>query len=249
MLKIIMHGCNGRMGQTIVNLIREDENKIIVAGVSADGQALNSFPVYKNILECKENADVIIDFSNTSTLNDLLSYATSHNTPLVIATTGFSDEELNKIKEASKTIPILRSANMSLGINLMLDLIKKATSTLEKDFDIEIIEKHHNNKVDAPSGTALLLADTINDTLNEKANYKYDRHIEKQKRTKNEIGIHAIRGGTIVGEHSVIFAGDDEVIEITHTASSRKIFAKGALHAVDFIVEQKTGLFSMQDSL
>lgn len=249
MLKIIMHGCNGRMGQTIVNLIREDEDKIIVAGVSSDGQALNAFPVYKNISECQEEADVIIDFSNTSALNDLLTFATSHNTPLVIATTGFSDEELNKIKETSKTIPILRSANMSLGINLMIDLLKKATSTLEKDFDIEIIEKHHNNKVDAPSGTALLLADTINDTLSEKTTYKYDRHTEKQKRTKNEIGIHAIRGGTIVGEHTVIFAGEDEVIEITHTASSRKIFAKGAIHAAEFISKQENGLYSMQDSL
>lgn len=249
MLKIIMHGCNGRMGQTIVNLVREDEDKIIVAGVSADGQALNSFPVYTNIFECQENADVIIDFSNTSTLNDLLDYATTHKTPLIIATTGFSDEELNLINEASKIIPILRSANMSLGINLMLDLIKKATSTLENDFDIEIIEKHHNNKVDAPSGTALLLADTINDTLKEKSTYKYDRHTEKQKRTKNEIGIHAIRGGTIVGEHTVLYAGDDEVIEIKHTASSRKIFAKGAIHAAKFIVNQKNGLYSMQDSL
>ena len=249
MFKIIMHGCNGRMGQTIVNLIREIEDKIIVAGISADGQALNSFPVYKNISECQEKADVIIDFSNTSTLNDLLSYATSHKTPLVIATTGFSEEELNQISEASKIIPILRSANMSLGINLMLDLIKKATSTLEKDFDIEIIEKHHNNKVDSPSGTALLLADAINDTLEEKATYKYDRHTEKQKRSKNEIGIHAIRGGTIVGEHTVICAGEDEVIEIKHTASSRKIFAKGAIHAADFISKQKSGLYSMQDSL
>jgi len=249
MLKIIMHGCNGRMGQTIVNLIREDEDKIIVAGVSVDGQALNSFPVYSNILECQEDADVIIDFSNTSTLNELLSFATSHKIPLVIATTGFSEEELSKINEASKIIPILRSANMSLGINLMIDLIKKATSTLEKDFDIEIIEKHHNNKVDSPSGTALLLADTINATLSEKATYKYDRHTEKQKRSKNEIGIHAIRGGTIVGEHTVIFAGDDEVIEITHTASSRKIFAKGAIHAADFISKQEVGLYSMQDSL
>ena len=249
MLKIIMHGCNGRMGQTIVNLVRESKDKIIVAGISADGQALNSFPVYTNISECQESADVIIDFSNPSTLNGLISYATTHKIPLVIATTGFSDEELNRINEAGKIIPILRSANMSLGINLMLDLVKKATSTLENNFDIEIIEKHHNNKVDSPSGTALLLADTINDTLNEKAIYKYDRHTEKQKRTKNEIGIHAIRGGTIVGEHSVIFAGDDEVIEITHTASSRKIFAKGAIHAAEFIIKQNNGLYSMQDSL
>lgn len=248
MLKIIMHGCNGRMGQTIVDLIREDEDKIIVAGVSMDGQALNSFPVYTNISECQEDADVIIDFSNPSTLSDLLSYATLHKTALVIATTGFSDEELNQINQASKHIPILRSANMSLGINLMLDLIKKAASALEKDFDIEIIEKHHHNKVDAPSGTALLLADTINDTLKEKAIYKYDRHTEKQKRIPNEIGIHAIRGGTIVGEHTVIFAGDDEVIEITHTASSRKIFAKGAIRASEFISKQENGLYSMQDS-
>ena len=247
MLKIIMHGCNGRMGQTIVNLIRESEDKIVVAGVSADGQALNSFPVYTNISECQEDADVIIDFSNPSSLNDLLAYATSHKTPLVIATTGYNDEELKKIREASKIIPIFLSFNMSLGINVLLKLIKESTKLLE-GFDIEVVEKHHNKKIDAPSGTAIMIANAIKEVL-PNIEYSYGRYGTNTKRKENEVGIHAIRGGTIVGEHNVIYAGHDEIIELKHIAQSKDIFAKGSIAAAKYLVNQNPGYYNMDNML
>lgn len=247
MIRVILSGANGKMGQTITRLISQDENMIIVAGISLDGQAHNYYPVYKNISDCKETADVILDFSNINTLYDNLSFAKNTNTPLVIATTGFSEKHVQDIEEAAKHMVILRSANMSLGINLMVELIKEAASTL-LDFDVEIIDMHHNQKIDSPSGTALLLADAINETRTNKAEYEYNRHEEREKRKKDEIGIHSVRGGTIVGDHTVIFAGQEEIIEITHKAASRDLFARGAIKAVEFIIGQPKGrLYSMKD--
>lgn len=249
MIRIILSGSNGKMGQTITRLVSEDEDMVIVAGVSIDGQALNYYPVYKNIQECDIDADVVLDFSNVSTLQDTLTFIKNKKMPAVIATTGFSTEQIKEIEKTAQIVPILRSANMSLGINLMTELIRKATKVLCEDFDIEIVEAHHNQKVDAPSGTAILLADEINDELSNEYNYEYNRHDKKEKRPKKEIGIHAIRGGNIVGDHTVIFAGPDEIIEIKHKAQSRDLFARGAIKAVKFMANKREAgkLYTMKD--
>jgi 4-hydroxy-tetrahydrodipicolinate reductase len=226
---------------------KPNENIIIVAGISFNGQANNYYPVYKSISDCKVAADVILDFSNINTLYDNLNFAKKTKTPLVIATTGFSEKQVQDIEEAAKYVPILRSANMSLGINLIVELVKEAAATL-KDFDVEIVDIHHNQKIDSPSGTALLIADAINETREKRAEYEYNRHEKREKRKKDEIGIHSIRGGNIVGDHTIIFAGQDEVVEITHKAASRDLFARGAIKAAEFIVGQPAGrLYSMKD--
>lgn len=244
--KIILSGCMGRMGKTISGLVENSADFSVVAGVDIVGDDNIAFPIYNNISQIKEKADVIIDFSNSSSLDSLLDYAKETATPLVLATTGYSDEQIEKIKKTAKFIPIFFSFNMSLGVNLILSLSKKAATILGDGYDIEIIEKHHNQKLDAPSGTAIMIANAIDSAKNGEMQFEYDRHSKRQKRQKNEIGIHSVRGGTIVGEHEVIFAGDDEIISISHTASSRRIFAVGALRAADFISKIKAvGLYDM----
>ncbi len=248
MVNVIMHGCNGKMGRVITNLVSQDNDIEIVAGVDAYTGIDNEYPVFTSIKECTVKADVIIDFAVTSAIDDLLDYSVSTKTPVVICTTGLSAEQLDKVNEASKKVAVLRSANMSLGINTLMKLLRTATEVLaNRGFDIEIVEKHHNQKVDAPSGTALALADCMNQVLDNQYDYTYDRSTVRQKRAKNEIGISAVRGGTIVGEHEVIFAGIDEVIEIKHTAYSKAIFAKGAIDAAKFLKGKDAGLYNMAD--
>lgn len=248
MVNVIMHGCNGKMGRVITNLVSQDNDIEIVAGVDAYTGIDNEYPVFTSIKECTVKADVIIDFAVTSAIDDLLDYSVSTKTPVVICTTGLSAEQLDKVNEAGKKVAVLRSANMSLGINTLMKLLKTATEVLaDRGFDIEIVEKHHNQKVDAPSGTALALADCMNQVLDNQYDYTYDRSTVRQKRAKNEIGISAVRGGTIVGEHEVIFAGIDEVIEIKHTAYSKAIFAKGAIDAAKFLKGREAGLYNMAD--
>ena len=248
MVNVIMHGCNGKMGRVITNLVSQDNDIEIVAGVDAYTGIDNEYPVFTSIKECTVKADVIIDFAVTSAIDNLLDYSVSTKTPVVICTTGLSAEQLEKVNEASKKVAVIRSANMSLGINTLMKLLKTATEVLaNRGFDIEIVEKHHNQKVDAPSGTALALADCMNQVLDNQYDYTYDRSTVRQKRAKNEIGISAVRGGTIVGEHEVIFAGIDEVIEIKHTAYSKAIFAKGAIDAAKFLKGKEAGLYNMAD--
>ncbi|WP_302625805.1 4-hydroxy-tetrahydrodipicolinate reductase [uncultured Eubacterium sp.] len=248
MVHVIMHGCNGKMGRVITNLAAQDDNVEIVAGIDAYTGVANEYPVFSSIKECTIKADVIIDFAVTAAISDLLDYAVETQTPVVICTTGLSAQQLEKVNEASKKVAILRSANMSLGINTLMKLLRTATEVLaDRGFDIEIVEKHHNQKVDAPSGTALALADCMNQVLDNEYDYTYDRSTVRKKRNKKEIGLSAVRGGTIVGEHEVIFAGIDEVIEIKHTAYSKAIFAKGAIDAAKFLAGKEAGIYNMAD--
>jgi 4-hydroxy-tetrahydrodipicolinate reductase len=238
------------MGQVITGLVEKDENAKIVAGVDVYTEVKNDYPVFASIDKCDVDADVIIDFSNVGAVDGLIDYAVKKQIPVVLCTTGLSEEQLSKVNEASKQVAILRSANMSLGINTLMKLLTVATNILAKEgFDIEIVEKHHNQKLDAPSGTALALADTINEALENSYDYKFDRSKERAKRKTNEIGISAVRGGTIVGEHEIIFAGTDEVIEIKHTAYSRAIFAKGSIAAAHYLKDCKAGMYDMSDVL
>lgn len=248
MTRIIMHGCNGRMGQVITGLCRKEENLAIVAGIDPSDHIQNEYPVFPSIRDCTVEADVIIDFASAKAVDDLLAYSVEKKIPVVLCTTGLSDEQLAHVKDAAAQVAILKSANMSLGINVLLDLLQKAARVLAPaGFDMEIVEKHHNQKLDAPSGTALALADAMNDALEEDYSYQYDRTKEKKKRDPHEIGISAVRGGSIVGEHEVIFAGMDEVITFQHTAYSRSIFAKGAMEAARFLSGKPAGLYDMQD--
>lgn len=246
MTRIIMHGCNGKMGQMIASLIAQDDEIEIVAGVDVSDHISNPFPVFKTISECNVEADAIIDFASAKAVDALLDYCLEKKTPCVLCTTGLNPEQTQRIVEVAKETAILKSANMSLGINMLLKLLKEATNVLAPaGFDIEIVEKHHNQKIDAPSGTALALADSINEELNNDYQYCYDRSQIREKRTKKEIGIAAIRGGTIVGEHDVIFAGADEVITFSHTAYSKAIFAKGAIQAAKFLKGKPAGFYNM----
>ena len=247
MTKIIMNGCNGKMGQVITRLVSEDNECEIVAGFDVNDSIENTYPVFTNPDEFTGDADVIIDFSHPSALTTVLNYCKKRKLPVILATTGYTDEQKKEFTEASKEIPVFFSANMSLGINLIIALAKKATKLLEGNFDIEIVERHHNQKIDAPSGTALAIADAIDETLSYPAEYVYDRHAVRRKRKPTEIGIHAVRGGTIVGDHDVIFAGTDEVITFSHTAYSKAIFGKGALQAALFLAGKEPGLYDMQD--
>ena len=247
-MKVLLHGCNGRMGQVLTRIISETPGMEVVCGVDKNFDRIkNPYPVYESLDKVAESVDVLIDFSNHLCLDDILRYGIEKNVPLVICTTGFSPEEKKRMFEASKKIPILNSSNMSIGITLLLSLVKQAASALYGDFDIEIIEKHHNQKLDSPSGTALMIANAINDSLENGLEYVYGRHSKTQKREKKEIGIHAVRGGAIVGEHDVIFAGPGEIIEISHTALSRDVFAHGAVRAAKYIVGKEAGLYSMKD--
>ncbi|MBQ8592274.1 MAG: 4-hydroxy-tetrahydrodipicolinate reductase [Lachnospiraceae bacterium] len=246
MTKVIMHGCNGKMGQVITGLIAADEEIEIVAGIDAYDGIQNTYPVFTDITKCDVEADAIIDFAAAAAVDGLLDYCVARQIPCVLCTTGLSEEQLAKVEEASKKVAILKSANMSLGINMLLKILKEATAILAPaGFDIEIVEKHHNLKVDAPSGTALALADSINEELNNEYEYKYDRSTERVKRPQKEIGIAAVRGGTIVGDHDVIFAGADEVITFSHRAYSKAVFGKGVIQAAKFLKGKPAGLYQM----
>ncbi len=247
MIKIIMNGCNGKMGQVISRIVAEDSACEIVAGFDIADNGTNTYPVYTNPADFKGDADVVIDFSHPDSLEGLLAYCKEKKLPVIVATTGLSNQQKNIMEAASAHIPVFFSANMSLGINLLIDLAKKATKLLGESFDIEIIEKHHNQKIDAPSGTALAIADAISEDMDTDAEYVYDRHTSRKKRKKSEIGIHAVRGGTIVGEHSVIFAGTDEIIELKHQAASKEIFAVGAVKAAKFLAGKTAGMYCMND--
>lgn len=246
MVKAIIHGCNGKMGQVIAGLIAQDEGIELVAGIDPYTEKKNPFPVFQSLEECNAEADVIIDFAAAAAVDSLLEYCVSHKVPCVLCTTGLSEEQLQKVEAAAKEVAILKSANMSLGINMLLKLLKDAAAVLAPaGFDIEIVEKHHNQKVDAPSGTALALADSIREELGGEYEYVYDRSQKREKRSPKEIGISAVRGGTIVGDHDVIFAGIDEVITFSHTAYSKAVFGKGAVQAAKFLAGKPAGYYHM----
>lgn len=248
MYRLIMHGCNGRMGQVISGLAAADENTVIVAGVDVKDEGKNEYPVFRDIRECNVEADVVIDFSSASAVDALLEFCGMRHLPCVLCSTGLSEQQLQKVQETSRETAVLKSANMSLGINLLLKMLKEAAGVLgPAGFDIEIVEKHHNRKLDAPSGTAIALADSINGELGHAYHYVYDRSQRREKRDAREIGISAVRGGTIVGEHDVIFAGEDEVITFSHSAYSRNVFAKGALEAAKFLAGKPAGMYDMGD--
>ncbi|MEM1483883.1 4-hydroxy-tetrahydrodipicolinate reductase [Oscillospiraceae bacterium PP1C4] len=247
MKRIVLSGCNGKMGRIIAACVKERGDCTIVAGIDISGVALDAFPVFTDPSECAVEADVIIDFSHPSALIPLLKHAVKTHTPAVIATTGLSGEQIALIEEKSKEVPLFFTANMSLGVNLLAELAKKAAAVLGGQFDIEIVEKHHNQKIDAPSGTALMLADAISGVLKEQPQYVYDRHAVRKKRSSNEIGIHAVRGGTIVGEHEIIFAGHDEIITLSHSAASKEVFAVGSINAALFLCGKENGIYNMGD--
>ncbi|MBR3908192.1 MAG: 4-hydroxy-tetrahydrodipicolinate reductase [Clostridia bacterium] len=248
MIKAILVGASGKMGNNICECAENDADLKIVCGVDKFNNG-KSFPVFPTFEEINLDADVLIDFSNVSLLDDLLEFATKKKMPVVIATTGYSENQIEKIKAASKEIPVFFTFNMSIGVNLLCTLAKKAASILGDGFDVEIIEKHHNQKIDAPSGTAIMLGNAINSVFDDKLNYEYDRHSKRAKRPKNEIGFHSVRGGTIVGEHDVIFAGRDEVVTLSHQATSKQVFAVGAIRAAKFIKDKSAGLYDMNNIL
>lgn len=246
MTNILLCGCSGRMGAVVSDMAAADDNVKIACGVDVLGEASGAYPAYETLGDCKEDADVVVDFSNPAVFDELLAFCVDRKMPLVICTTGLSEDQLAAIDKAAKKIAILRSANMSVGINVMIKLLKQIAPYMsEAGYDIEIVEKHHNQKLDAPSGTALALAEAANEEG--KLDYVYDRSQVRQKRDRKELGISAVRGGTIVGTHEVIFAGEDEVITFEHMAYSRKLFAKGALEAAKFLAGKKPGMYSMQD--
>lgn len=248
MVKAIMHGCNGKMGQVITGLVKDDSGIEIVAGIDKYRGVENTYPVFDTLEACDVEADVVIDFSNAAAVDELLGVCAERALPVVLCTTGLSEEQLQKVQHISEKTAVLRSANMSLGVNLLMKLLKEAASVLAPaGFDIELVEKHHNLKVDAPSGTAIAMADSINEALDNEYVYNYDRSRERKKREKKEIGIVAVRGGTIVGQHDVIFAGADEVIEFQHTAYSKTVFGKGAVEAAKFLAGKPAGRYDMSD--
>ena len=248
MVKIIMHGCNGHMGQVISGIVEKDPDAEIVAGIDIADQGKNSYPVFTDIDACQVEADAIIDFSSAKATDKLLEYSAARQIPVVLCSTGLSQEQLAKVEETSRKVAVLKSANMSLGINTLLKLVQDAARVLAAaGFDMEIVEKHHRLKLDAPSGTALALADSINEAMDNQYHYVYDRSQKREKRDDKEIGISAVRGGTIVGEHEIIFAGQDEVIEFKHTAYSKAIFGKGAVEAAKFLAGKPAARYDMSD--
>ena len=243
-----MHGCNGKMGQVISGLLAADREAELVAGVDVSDDGHNPYPVFQTIRECNVEADCLVDFSSSAAVDDMLDYCVEKKLPCVLCTTGLSELQLQKVEQAAREIAVLKSANMSLGINLLLKLLKNAAGVLAPaGFDMEIVEKHHNQKADAPSGTALALADSINEELGNAYTYVYDRSSRRERRPEKEIGISAVRGGTIVGEHDVIFAGADEVITFSHTAYSKAVFGKGAVQAAKFLAGKPAGKYDMSD--
>jgi len=250
MKRMIICGCNGKMGRVITACVKERIDCDIVAGIDLNTSVENEYPVFAQPSDITCAADVIIDFSNPALLSPLLQFAKTNKIPIVLCTTGYSKEQVEQIHEAAKAIPVFHSGNMSLGINLLIELSKKAASFLGDQFDIEIIEKHHNQKLDAPSGTALMIADGISSVSDENMHYVYDRHSQRKKRESSEIGIHSVRGGTIVGEHEVIFAGHHEVITLSHSAQSKEVFAVGSINAAIYLADDKSaGLYEMSDLL
>lgn len=248
MTKIIMHGCNGAMGQTITKIVEETQDAEIVAGIDIVDNHDNGYPVFTNIKDCNVEADVIIDFCSAKAMDALLDYCEEKKLSVVVCTTGLTEEQIARIEALSKKIAVLKSANMSLGINTLFKLVQDAAKVLATaGFDIEIVEKHHNQKLDAPSGTALALADSINEAMGNQYEYIYDRSQKREKRDKRELGLSAVRGGTIVGEHEIIFAGTDEVIEFKHTAYSKAVFAKGSVSAAQFLAGKPAGFYDMRD--
>ena len=248
MVKIIMHGCNGHMGQVISGIVEKDPDAEIVAGIDIADQGKNSYPVFTDIDACQVEADAIIDFSSAKATDKLLEYSAARQIPVVLCSTGLSQEQLAKVEETSRKVAVLKSANMSLGINTLLKLVQDAAKVLAAaGFDTEIVEKPHRLKLDAPSCTALALADSINEAMDNQYHYVYDRSQKREKRDDKEIGISAVRGGTIVGEHEIIFAGQDEVIEFKHTAYSKAIFGKGAVEAAKFLAGKPAGRYDMSD--
>ncbi len=244
MIKVILSGCCGHMGKVVASLIDEQDNMTVIAGVDVRSEKL-SFPVYSTFSQVSESADVIIDFSHPNCLNDLLDYVGKRRVPAVICTTGLSCCQIDSIREVAQKVPLFFSGNMSLGINLLAALVKKAAQVFGEKADVEIIEAHHNLKIDAPSGTANMLFDAVIDGLDQEMKPEYDRHSRRQKRPKNEIGIHSIRGGTIVGEHQVIFAGKDEIVTLSHSARSKEVFAVGAIKAASFLIGKDAKLYDM----
>lgn len=248
MTRVIMCGCNGHMGQVITGICKEDPEMEIVAGIDLYDGIKNDYPVFTSVDACEVEADVVIDFSNVSVVDGLLAYCQNRRIPVVLCTTGLSEDQLQLVKETSEKVAVLKSANMSLGVNTLLKLLATAAQVLAPaGFDMEIVEKHHNQKLDAPSGTALALADAMQDALTDEYAYTYDRSKERKKRDKYEIGIQAVRGGNIVGEHEVIFAGTDEVITFKHQATSKAVFGKGAVEAAKFLAGKEAGLYDMGD--
>lgn len=246
MVRVIMNGCNGKMGQVITGIIAEDAQAEIVAGIDVYDGIKNSYPVFSNIADCNVDADVIIDFSTAKAVDGLLDYVEEKKVPVVLCTTGLSEEQLQRVEEVAQEVAVLKSANMSLGINTIMKLLQQAVQVFAPaGYDVEIVEKHHNQKLDAPSGTAIALADSMNEVMDHQYEYIYDRSQRRQKRDAKELGISAVRGGTIVGEHEVVFAGTDEVIEIKHTAYSKVVFAKGAVEAAKFLAGKPAGLYDM----
>ena len=246
-MKVIINGYSGTMGQVLTKCVADDEELELVAGISPKHHDVDGFNTYSSFADVKEDSDVVIDFSNPLALDGILEYCLKTKTPVVLATTGYNDEEMEKIHEAAKQIPVFLSFNMSLGVNILLKLVKEAAKNLA-NFDIEIIEKHHNKKVDSPSGTAVMIANAVKE-IREQSEFIYGRHGRTGKRQQNEVGIHAVRGGTIVGEHSAIFAGNDEILEITHSARSKNVFAEGAIAAAKYLVNQEPGFYNMDDML
>ncbi len=249
MTKIVITGASGKMGRVIANLVKQRDDCEIMAGIDIIPAQYDSFPLVQKPFDLTEKPDVIIDFSHPSALEELLSYCKMKSVPAVIATTGYTEEQIADIKAAAHQAPIFFTFNMSLGINLLVDLAKRAASVLGTQFDVEILEKHHNLKKDAPSGTALMIAEAINEVYGNDKKYVYDRHNVRKPRDKEEIGISSIRGGTIVGEHDVIFAGHDEVITLSHSAQSKEVFAVGAINAALFLKDKRPGLYEMSDLL
>ena len=245
-MKVLINGCNGKMGQVLAKEITRTPDVEILCGFDRIDTGDNPFPVFTNIEDINLIPDVIIDFSVPVSTFNILEFAKRKNIPIVIATTGFTDSELQKIKEYSEYIPVFRSANMSYEINLISKLVAEIATKLP-DTDIEIIETHHNRKIDSPSGTALILADSINEALDNKMDYEYNRHSKREKRSKKEIGIHSIRGGNECGKHTVIFFGENESLEITHNVNSRAVFASGAIKAAFFLVHKNPGLYNMNN--
>ena len=245
MTKLILNGALGHMGKVIANTVRGNDKFDIVCGFDIRNDEMSTFPIYTNPSDFKGKADVIIDFSHPSSLTGILKYAIDSQTPIVVCTTGLSAEQKSEIKKTSESVAVFYSANMSLGISVITRLAKLAKEALGFDFDIEIIEKHHNQKLDAPSGTALAIAEGLNEK--DEYDFVYERQSKREKRSKSEIGIHAVRGGTIVGEHTVLFAGKDEVIEIKHSAASKEIFATGAVRAAEYLSGKPAGMYNMND--
>lgn len=249
MVNIAITGACGKMGRVIADIISSRNDCKVCAGVDIVAEQYSDFPVYKNVNELATKPDVIIDFSHPSALDSLLDYCKINNVPVVVATTGYTDDQIKQIKSAAEQIPVFFTFNMSLGINLLVDLARRATKVLGDQFDIEIVEKHHNLKKDAPSGTAIMIAEAINEELDNRMHYVYDRHSVRKPREKTEIGMHSIRGGTIVGEHDIIFAGRDEVITLSHSAGSKQVFAVGSVNAAVFLSGCEKGLYQMSDLL